>query len=161
MAKETAWKNNYVIYRWYSIYNDYSIGVELDSPKSIVTIVISPNRYVLNVKDELGPLPDDLRSQIAYLFRKQYETVEQFVLNKNITVSFTDDFWCEYYIAPYGNHFLCGNRFKRSKSYPIYYDYDKLTEDPHYDWKTGYNILNNKSMNDLIHLYPLYNNISF
>ena len=157
MAKETAWKNNYFRLRWYSLPNEYPIGIELDSPKSIVTLVIAPNKFVFNVNDELSPLPDYFRSQIAYLFRKQYETVEQFVLNKNITVFFTDDFWCEYYIAPYGNHFLCGNRFKRSKSYPIYYDYDKLTTD--YDWGTGYNILNNKNMNDLIH--PLYDNISF
>lgn len=160
MAKETAWKNNYIRLGWYSLSNGFSIGIELDSPKSIVTLVISPDKYVVDINDKLSPLPDDLRSQIAYLFRKQYETVERFVLNKNITVSFTDDFWCENSTGPYYNHFQYRNRSKRSDLFPIEYDYNQLaTEDPRVTWRKGYEILNNKNMNDLIH--PLYNNISF
>jgi len=160
MAKETAWKNNYLRLGWYSLSNGFSIGIELDSPKSIVTIVISPDKYVVDLNDKLSPLPDDLRSQIAYLFRKQYETIERFVLNKNITVSFTDDFWCENSKSPLYNHFQYRNRSKRSDLFPIQYDYHQLaTEDPRKIWRKDYEILNNKNMNDLIH--PLYGNISF
>lgn len=160
MAKETAWKNNYVRLRWYSLSNGYSIGIEFDSPKSIVTIEISPEKYVVDVNDKLSPLPDDLRSQITYLFRKQYETIERFVLNKNITVSFTDDFWCENSTSPYYHHFQYRNRSKKSDLFPIKYDHDQLaTEDPRKIWGKNYEILNNKNMNDLIH--PLYSSILF